>query len=921
MSEQAQAVSRSPAAAALAAAAGALVPPVLFLLGCAYTAWPGAFNADHLYPSAVCEDVRLGRPFGQWHFPGAPYLFPDMLLLLPCQLLPGGVAGEFIGYVFALFLSLLAAVAWLGREVGLTRRQALGAAAGGVLLLAAAHLDKAYEWRGTHIASPGSHVGIIPVGIALLALAVRLLRRGPRVLPVAAFLVLGALGAFSDKLLLVQFLAPLAAALVLLACVRVFGIKPLAGMLGLVGGVALLSAGLRVAFVRLGFHLLRIEDGFLSAVKLGDLPALLGQVCDGVAGQPLLAAFMPLYLLAGAAAVAVWLRRRTEGASAGPDRRGALVAALTLVLLPPCDLGVLFAAGLSQRNEIWRYMLPCYLLPLLLTGWLLGLLPGRGARLGRVVIPALAVLVAGWRLAERGRELAALKVEPPYPPLARVLDRLVRERGPMRGLAEFWVARPMQFLTRERVVVAPLDANGLPFFHASNPARFLADDPRDTSVPPYRFVVVGPGHLWPDPGPAMVSLLYGLPRERIPAGEYEVWLYDQLHSTPLDRFLRAQVAERLRARDPGTGPASPSCLARAKANMTPADAPGNILLGPDEGVEVRFAGPVTGKVLDVGAGHDQQFDLTFFAGAERVGRLAVPTVPFTGAVYESAGIQSRLLPLPPALQARPWDRVVVRPRPGSGPANLGHLLVRAGDVPETGVGPSQRVPRIRLEAECLQTHTRVGGDHFADSTPEPGASGGRVRQAATDFRGVVSFTKFVSLPAGRYRVDFAVRVDDNTSPEDVALLDAVCFVPPAAVASRPLRGSDFPAAGRFVRQSLELNLEEDRDYLLFRLVAGGKTAVALDYIDVVALPAGSSGHECRGPKPPGGAATPTRRANEGILCGVPSLARRVGVPSLARRVGVPVAGALGWGPAFGPPALSDTPSALARRSTRCWEER
>ncbi len=839
MSEQAQADSRSPTARALAAIAGVLVPPVLYLLGCAYIAWPDAFNADHLYPSAVCEDVRLGRSFNQWHFPGAPYVFPDMVLLLPCQLLPGGVAGEFMGYVFALFLSLLAAVAWLGREVGLTWRQALGAAASGVLLLVAAHLDKAYEWRGTHIASPGSHVGIIPVGIALVALAVRLLRRGPRALPVLAFLALGALGAFSDKLLLVQFLAPLGATLVLLACCRVVGVKPLAGMLGLIGGVALLSSALRVVFTRFGFYLLRIEDGFLAPAKLADLPALLGQLWGGVVGQPLMAVFVVLYLPVGAAVVAVWLRRPADG----PERRGILAGVLPLLLGPPCILAVLFAAGLSQRGEIWRYMLPCYLLPLLLTGWLLGLLPGRGARLGWVVIPAVAVLVAVGRLADRGPELAAVKLEPPYPPLAQALDRLVRQRGPLRGLAEFWVARPLQFLTRERVVVAPFDACGLPYFHASNPARYLADDPRDTTVPPYRFVIVKPDFRMEDPGPELVSLLYGLPQERIPAGEHEIWLYDRLHSSVLDSFLRTRLAERLRARDPGTGPASPACLARAKPNTTPVRAPDSVLIGPDEELEIRFAQPVTGKTLDVGAGHDQQLDLEFFAGAERVGRLRVPLALHTGAVYSSPVIQSRLLPLPPALQARPWDRIVARPRPGAGPAGLGHLFVRADDVPDTGVGPSERLPRVRLEAERLMTHTRIGGNPFADSTPEPEASGGRVRQAAADFRGVVSHTKVLSLPAGRYRLDYAMRVADNTSAEEVALLDVVCFVPPGPVAARPLRGSDFPAAGRFVRQSLELDLPEDRDYLVFRLVANGKTAIALDCIDLVALPEGASGRE------------------------------------------------------------------------------
>src|SRR5581483_9873865 len=108
MPEQAQAVSRSLAPrglpqparqaarlrGALAVLLAAMVGVALFLLGCTYRKSEGAFNSDHLYPSAVCEDFRLGRDLSGWYLPGAPYLFPDMALILPCQVLSGNVVGE-----------------------------------------------------------------------------------------------------------------------------------------------------------------------------------------------------------------------------------------------------------------------------------------------------------------------------------------------------------------------------------------------------------------------------------------------------------------------------------------------------------------------------------------------------------------------------------------------------------------------------------------------------------------------------------------------------------------------------------------------------------------------------------------------------------------------------------------------------------
>ncbi len=282
MYQEKQAGFQGPAATAVAVLVAALLVLTLFLLGCVYVSWPGAFNSDHLYPSDLCRDLRLGGPLAGWCLPGAPYLFPDVALLLPCQVFFGNLVGEFMGFVFLCFAGLLGAVTWLACTLGLTRRQAFVAAASGVLLLVAAHLGKTYETRGTHLASPGSHFGIIPVGVALLALAVGMLRRGPRPLPVAAFLALGALGTLSDKLLLVQFLAPLAIALALLSCGRIVTVRQLVALLGLVGAVVLLAAGLRRLLVDLGVHLLKVETSF-GAVQLNDLAALLGQVRDGVA--------------------------------------------------------------------------------------------------------------------------------------------------------------------------------------------------------------------------------------------------------------------------------------------------------------------------------------------------------------------------------------------------------------------------------------------------------------------------------------------------------------------------------------------------------------------------------------------------------------------------------------------------------------
>ncbi len=141
---------------------------------------------------------------------------------------------------------------------------------------------------------------------------------------------------------------------------------------------------------------------------------------------------------------------------------------------------------------------------------------------------------------------------------------------------------------------------------------------------------------------------------------------------------------------------------------------------------MRFAGPIAGRLLDVGASYDAWLDLDFYQGDERLAGVLVPSVPWTGACYDHPGIQSRLLPLPAVLRERTWDRVVVRLRQGSDKTRLAHLLVFAEGVPgleETKPAPSPA--RVRLEGESMLP--LVAGTSLADEA-DATASGGLVRR-------------------------------------------------------------------------------------------------------------------------------------------------------------------------------------------------
>src|SRR5262249_23675404 len=153
----------------------------------------------------------------------------------------------------------------------------------------------------------------------------------------------------------------------------------------------------------------------------------------------------------------------------------------------------------------------------------------------------------------------------------------------------------------------------------------------------------------------------------------EIWLYDRIRSSCLDRFLATRLAERLRASRPFTGPAEPACLARPKPNLADeADARRTVRVADDDALEVRFARPVAGRAIDFAADHTSAFDLTLQRDGAEVVTLVVPAVPWHGACYGPPGLQARLVPVPPAARLRGWDRVVVRHRRGMGSGRVGH---------------------------------------------------------------------------------------------------------------------------------------------------------------------------------------------------------------------------------------------------------
>jgi hypothetical protein len=789
-----------------------------------------AFSSDNLLCWEMCSDVVDGRLLAGWHLPAAPYLFPDVLLLLPIRCLTADPVVGFGVYCFTFYLLVLATLIWIARLTGLAWREAGLLSCAGLVLLLATFLSPAYARCAALMVHAGNHVGAILLGLGMMVFVLRALRWGLGWPSAGLAVAAGALGVLSDRLLLVQFLAPACLVLLALVVCRRVPWRRAAGLAAVFALAALLSFPLRVALGRLGFQMLW-ENTDVGRVSRLALSTLLNNLRPHLQGQYVLLALFPLHLLAAVAVAIAWFRREPvkEGTEEGESRPGLLFVALFLLVSPLCNIAALLWTRNADHPGVPRYLLSCFLLPFLFSGLLLRWLPGRPTRSAvafRLAVFTFAICQAilflptvNWR-----------HFEGPYPPLARELDRLARERGPMRGLAGFWSARHLTALSREGVRINVVMDGGQPWLHANCPDRYLSADPRDLRLPAFNFIIVSDQDLIdPDIRPEGIEREYGPPREKIAVDRRQIWLYDEVRNPKLEKFLLGQLAQRLRHAGRPIGPTTPAGLARPRVNMTSWDAADCQVLQPGQSLEVRFAAPLCGAILDLSAYYNNRYLLTFYHDERRVGTLGVAAVPWTGVAYGEPGLQSRLLPLPDALRTQPWNRVVIKPVGESAHFSIGHFLV----WPDAHVAlPSPRplTPR-RLEAEKLLTT----GNAAQLTEAEPSASGGQVRHAPPGFTGALAFGPYLELPPGRYRAAFVLRVGPGPSGP-IATLDVRTDAGVTLLGEHILTANDLPSSGGYTPVSVTFSTDLDVDNVEFRLFPAGTRDVWLDCIDLLPLP-------------------------------------------------------------------------------------
>jgi hypothetical protein len=804
-----------------------------------------SFSSDHLYCFHFCDDLLQGRDVQGFHLPGAPYLFPDMVVVLGCRALTSDLFSGFILYAVIYYGLLLATLIAVMRRLGISGLESFLIAGLSLSALFATYTHPAYLPCSLFLFHPSNHMGCLLIGLGATAFVLGAVRNGYRWFSAALFVVVCAVSGFSDQLMIVQFFAPICVAALLLGACRLFPFRRALITTALLGLSTLLAANLRYGIAKLGFVPLRIESSYHWDI-LASGEQFLASWSHCVREQPILWIACFLHVAAASTVLLVWSRRGrspeistvADGLAEGRGlhRTAVLLAALVGLLAPMFNAAAMIVTGLVNEPAVERYLFTWLYLPFLCVILWARLLPWRAARIVPWVVAAFVVFRLFTYPALPNRH----DFEPRYPPLAQALDEMARKHGHLRGFAEFWNAREMYYLTHENVHVLPIISSGMPWFHSFNPNSFLSDDPHDLSLPDYHFVVV-PRHKGGSVDREQILARYGKPAEILLVDHNEIWRYDRMISRQLDLFLRAQLAQRLVKNKPFVGPSEPSRLRKPKRNLTAWDDAKNILLDRGGSLTLRFDKPIAGDMIDISANALGCYLLRFARDGKELGSTRVPSVEWTGAesAYCKPGLQSRLVPVPPACRTEGFNEVRVFPAGRSEHFSLGHFLVFDEWIPYQSGWERRYEPYHRYEGEKLNHPNSPEVTTIQD----PSASNGQAQQASSAFEGCLVYGPYTILSPGHYRVEFALRVEDNRSTDVVATLDSCAFGSEEILHSLPLRGVDFPSTNQYTVFSFTFDADDELDLVEFRAIVHAKAKVTLDYIDVTRTGAASSSDE------------------------------------------------------------------------------
>jgi hypothetical protein len=579
--------------------------------------FPG--DSDGLWLLSFAHDIAQHIPLRGWHLPGAPLYFPELFSILITRGMGSSPRSSLLIHGVCSWLLLGAGIYWGLRLVRLSAgragRVAFAAMLVYLLLHCASPLLQPFEY-------PYSHGGALLGGfLGLLYIAHGLEHEfhWRTWLPIAFVL---ALSCASDRLILVQFIAPaLLVVLVLFArgaqprsrLQQALGLLVLAPLLGvLVSALVRSTAGLGFGEVPVRYGLSR------SVTTIWRMCSELGQLARQ---RPALAAFslVPSLFLGARALAFVRAGVRSVGrrSPAFAVRAESWFACAGLAMLISTIATVIVTNMWNDALAV-RYLLPVFVLPLAL-GTILAAphcewFESSWSRPFELTLLFLLVLVAT-RVEETPRRQTATLDSPSLASLAgspalACLDAYFLEKKLSAGYAEYWQFRPPMLLGQSGVTLAQVTGRMSPRAWADNRFWYTRGFQPGPQRPRYSFVI--PQLL----DEQWIRERFGPPHEEHPCFGLDVWVYDRPEDVEFRNYLRSSWAR-------ATGDEVEWWLVTgATARASEGGTAGGLLFDGKMGVSVSLP-RVRANVIELDSPTKKLLTLSYRRGAAEVARQEI----------------------------------------------------------------------------------------------------------------------------------------------------------------------------------------------------------------------------------------------------------------------------------------------------------
>jgi len=648
--------------------------------------WLANLDSDALYLVSFFRDLFVeGYPIRYWNLTPAPYFFPDMVLFFPLLGLAPDPGYAYAAYAFLSFFLLIFLAGLVARSLGADRRAALShALLAGALMVSLAKGGR-YEDIMDSLFEPTFHAGVILVGFGLIVVLLAVARRGYSPWSAGLFFLLSFLTILSDKIILAQFIAPLALAGLVLAVMGLTSWRTALISLGLMAAGGLAALGVTELLNLAGifyvpqpvenpYGLETMYDSFSYVVyKFWRRNELIRFIFIG---------WLTLTLAALGYGLRQWFKSRRAGARPAEAVGGLLLVGWLGLFSVGGTLAAPVAAKVWMNVTSLRYLQPAWVVPLFFGFGLLAAGRGRYLEWLRLAVFIAALGAAAFRIApdlpELGRSLRL-----PYPDEIAWLDEVARKYHLHNGYGDYWYARRLTVLSRTGLRVNQIlpDASGL--YRCINNSAWYTGLKRRGPVqyPRYDFFVVN--NLLAD----RLRLQFGPPTAQLSSNGLALWVYNRERHVAARQWLRLQASIL-------TGQDRPPWMYRP-LNSPPYTPDGTglysdetLLLEEGQEAEFPFNPPARGQILEVAADFNDEYNVSFWRGSKLIGQAALLKV-------WGHGLQARQIKLPPSLSRQPIDRITIQPRRasggyGDGQYGLGHVRIYSDTLSEPAQSPAGR---------------------------------------------------------------------------------------------------------------------------------------------------------------------------------------------------------------------------------------